>query len=416
MILPELITVAKQLNEEKAALDRRIKERQEQHLYQSVGVVTQRNFKAHQGFDLTSWDTENESDSVPEFHRVLRSSTIAELYKLIEGSLKIPAEQIRLWAMVNRQNKTTRPDQPILEPEMSVESAFAKYGGRDKAFRLWVEEASEFEDGKPVWPEIQPPNTNNSNATILVFLKYFDADAQKLTGVGHIYIKKQQKVADMVPMIMQIMGWTNGAPHTSNGVTNGVTAQPTVALYEEIKHSMIEPMKPKATLQQAELQDGDIVCFQKVLPEKQAAGIAQTGGYTDAKEFYDHLQNRKTILFSPKFPTDNEDDEFKLELSKKMSYEQFSAKVGEHLKVDPTHIRFFTVASSTGKPKPAAVRRLPNQNLAGIMNPPFGSYGTTTQRDDALYYEVLDMSLSEFDTKKLMKLTWVTEGVSKEVS
>lgn len=32
---------------------------------------------------------------------------------------------------------------------------------------------------------------------------------------------------------------------------------------------MIEPMKSKATLQQAEIQDGDIVCFQKVLPEKE---------------------------------------------------------------------------------------------------------------------------------------------------
>ena len=32
---------------------------------------------------------------------------------------------------------------------------------------------------------------------------------------------------------------------------------------------MIEPMKPKVTLQQAEIQDGDIVCFQRVLSEKE---------------------------------------------------------------------------------------------------------------------------------------------------
>ena len=30
---------------------------------------------------------------------------------------------------------------------------------------------------------------------------------------------------------------------------------------------MIEPMKGKMTLQQAEIQDGDIVCFQKVLTD-----------------------------------------------------------------------------------------------------------------------------------------------------
>ncbi len=32
---------------------------------------------------------------------------------------------------------------------------------------------------------------------------------------------------------------------------------------------MIEPMNIKATFQQAELQDGDIVCFQKILPDEQ---------------------------------------------------------------------------------------------------------------------------------------------------
>lgn len=32
---------------------------------------------------------------------------------------------------------------------------------------------------------------------------------------------------------------------------------------------MIEPMKPKQTFQQAEIQDGDIICFQKVYNEKE---------------------------------------------------------------------------------------------------------------------------------------------------
>lgn len=32
---------------------------------------------------------------------------------------------------------------------------------------------------------------------------------------------------------------------------------------------MIEPMKPKQTLNQAEIQDGDVICFQKVYPEKE---------------------------------------------------------------------------------------------------------------------------------------------------
>lgn len=34
---------------------------------------------------------------------------------------------------------------------------------------------------------------------------------------------------------------------------------------------------------------------------------------------------------------------------------------------------------------------------------------------DALYYEVLDTSLSEYETKKTLKVTWLIDGINKEV-
>ncbi len=111
---------------------------------------------------------------------------------------------------------------------------------------------------------------------------------------------------------------------------------------------------------------------------------------------------------------DAEEEIFEVTLSKKMSYDQFSAKVGEHLKVDPTHIRFSTVNATTGKPK-AIVKRNNNQLLSQILNPPYSAYGNNNQMPNALYYEVLDLSLSELETKKHLKITWVSEGVTKEV-
>ena len=388
-----------------------MKERDEQHLYLTLGVVTEANFKAHQGFDLTSWDADNNTASKPQLHRVLKTSTIAELAKIVAESQQVPPENLRLWVMVNRQNKTVRPEQPLEDQDMTVEAAYVKHGSRDKCFRLWAEQASTFEDSKPVWSEMLL--ANKSDPPILVFVKYFDAEAQSLMGVGHVYIKKQSKVADLSPMILQLMGWSHGSAGLANGLTNGTPSLPTISLYEEIKNSMIEPMKPKSTLQHAEIQDGDIVCFQKQLSEKQTSTIAQTGGYTDAREFYDYLLNRKQVTFSPRFPTENDKETFKLDLSRKMSYEQFSAKVGEHLKVDPTHVRFSTVNLTTGKAK-AIVRRNASQNLNQILSPSFGTYGNSNQRDDTLYYEILDMSLSELDTKKPLKVTFVTEGLSKE--
>lgn len=400
------------MNEEKAVAERRRKEKEEQHLYLSVGVVTEQNYKAYQGFDLTVWDEQAEPAATPKSHRVLKSSTLADFTKTLADAMQLPPEQLRLWVMVNRQNKTIRPDQPIAEVEMSVDEAYTKYGSRDKNFRLWVEQASQFEDGKPVWADTQTPN--GSNQLILVFLKYFDVESQSLNGAGHIYIKKQAKVAEIVPLIQQLMEWVPPASSLTNGLTNGTVSPPTLALYEEIKHSMIEPMKPKSTLAQSEIQDGDIVCFQKVLSDKDSAAISQAGGYTDAREFYDYLLNRKTVHFSPRFGSDDDKGIFKMDLSRKMSYEQFSAKVGEYLKVDPTHLRFSTVNSTTGKVK-QAIKRNANQTLYQILSPQFGTYSNANQRDDALYYELLDMTLSEWETKKTLKVTLVTEGVSKEV-
>ena len=376
-------------------------------------MVTEESFKTYQGFDLTAWDSEAGLESAPRIYRVLRSSTLAEFIDTLAETEQVPPENLRLWVMVNRQNKTTRPDQPIPELDMTVDEAYTKYGSRDKTFRLWVEKASQYEDGKPIWPDTSVQNGNNQ--PLLIFLKYFDAESQSLKGVGHVYMKKHSKVAEIAPMIQQLMGWSNGSSVLTNGHTNGNTSPPQYALYEEIKHSMIEPMKPKSTLAQSEIQDGDIVCFQKTLTEKEALAISQAGGYTDAREYYDYLLNRKTVTFTQKGHSENNDStEIKMDLSRKMSYEQFSAKVGEYLKVDPTHLRFWTVNATTGKAR-AAIKRNANQNLYQILTPSFGSYANSNQRDDHLYYEILDMSLSEFDTKKNLRVTWVTEGVSKEV-
>ncbi|MCJ1395349.1 hypothetical protein MMC18_008233 [Xylographa bjoerkii] len=389
--------IAGQLNDERALNEKKRKEREEQHLYLSCAVITDEHFKAYQGLDLAIWDSDPNSTSSPDFYRILRASTIREFCQKIAEDKHIPAEQVRLWVMVNRQNKTVRPDQPLIDPDMTVEEAFTKYGSRDKWFRLWAEVAEHVEDGRAIWPDLQPQVSNN--VPILVFLKYFDPEAQTLRGVGHIYVKKHAKVADMVPMICQLMGWSPGPV-------------PNIALYEEIKHSMIEPMKGKMTLHQAEIQDGDIVCFQKVFTDAEVSIIQQSGNYANTREFYDYLLNRIVVRFSPRPSQNSEGEIFDVPLSKKMSYDQFSAKVGEYLKVDPTHIRFSTTNATTMKPK-SIVRRNPNQNLYQILHPQFSSY-SSHQRSDMLFYEVMDMSLTELETKKTMRLTWVSEGLSKE--
>lgn len=194
------------------SIEKKRKDREEQHLYLSVGLITDGHFKEYQGLDLASWDSDPKSKSTPDVYRVQRASTVREFLQTISEDKHLPAELLRLWVMVNRQNKTVRPDQSLIDPDMTMDEAYSKYGTRDKWFRLWAEVAENSEDGRPIWPDMQAQVGNN--VPILVFLKYFDPQAQTLRGVGHIYIKRHAKVADMVPMIQELMGWSPGSAAT----------------------------------------------------------------------------------------------------------------------------------------------------------------------------------------------------------
>jgi ubiquitin carboxyl-terminal hydrolase 7 len=88
----------------------------------------------------------------------------------------------------------------------------------------------------------------------MVFLKHFDTSKQTLHGIGKCYAQRNAKISDLVPTINERMRWTPGTP---------------LKLYEEIKPGMIEHMKPKLTFSQSEIQDGDVICFQVELSEKE---------------------------------------------------------------------------------------------------------------------------------------------------
>lgn len=382
--------IESKITEEQVELARRKKEREEAHLYLHVGVISEKTFRQHHSFDLTNYESDNTDPSAASVHRVLRAEKISDFAAKIGQDLGVDGDQVRFWSMVGRQNKTNRPDQPIRENDITMEEAMSKYASRGKPFYLWAEVSPKSEDGKAQFPDASPAN---GNSPILVFLKYFDVTNQELTGAGHVYVKKNDKVSEIAPQICNLMHWDPSTP---------------IFLFEEIKFSMIEAMKPKQTFQQSEIQDGDIICFQQNITD-----LDPSITYTDARQYYDFLLNRTSVQFHPRPGHDGE--VFTLTLSKKMTYDQFTTKVAEHVKVEPTHIRFATVNSSTGKPK-SWVKRSLNQTLNQTLHSQYSTYGGyVTHRNDALYYEVLETSLADYETKKIMKVSWLTEGINKEV-
>ena len=127
------------------------------------------------------------------------------------------------------------------------------------------------------------------------------------------------------------------------------------------------------------------------------------------------------MLQAVKLPEDEAN--FNVWLSKKDTYDGFAAKVALSLSqlsgttVDPTHLRFTTMNASNWKVR-AIVKRVPNATISSILNagPGYGNYGYTSQAADALYYEVLEMSLAELEQRKNVRISYLTDGIQKEVS
>ena len=166
---------------------------------------------------MTTFDPNAEQEpSAPRIYRILRTATMAEVVAIIAEDIGQDPRRVRLWVMVNRQNKTIRPDQPVMDLRPSVDETYSRAAAnRDQALRVWVEVAEEVNaDGEAIWPTYQG-QTNGvivKNDLILLFMKWFDVQSQKLSGAGHVYISKEKKIEDLVPIIIKRMGWGEKLP------------------------------------------------------------------------------------------------------------------------------------------------------------------------------------------------------------
>jgi ubiquitin carboxyl-terminal hydrolase 7 len=416
------------ISEERAAAERRRKEKEEAHLYMNVLVASEANFKAYRGTDLIPWTLEDIHDpATPSHHRLLRSTTVADFTTYIAQQLGVDRDLTRPWIMVNRQNGTVRPDHPLMWTDMTLQEASDKFSTRTAHFRVFMEETNRDADGQPVWlnEEAVPAaptavgSAPQSHKPIIVFLKHFDVDQQSLQGVGHIYMNQMDKVQDLATPILEMMGWEAG--------------QISIELFEEIKQNYVEPMKPKQTLLASEIQDGDIICFQRHLSDEEKEAFRQTSSSVclTAPQYYDYLLNRIFVNFTPKtVPVANlqlqneNDDKFTLALSKKDTYDAMVQKIADHLTsvnatpVDPSHIRLTTVNPQTGKPRTVVKRQQAATVNTILLGTTYGNYSynanASSGAPDHLFYEVLDMSLADLEQRKNIRIIWLSEGITKE--
>ncbi|KAF9301521.1 hypothetical protein BGZ74_006608 [Mortierella antarctica] len=382
----------RRLDDEKAAMESKRKEREESTQFFNVNLISDIDFKAHSGFDLYNPMTH------PGKHiKVRKQETFGAFRGAVANSYGYPEDRLSVWTLVKRQNDTVRTDSPIPDTELntSMEVIKEKFGTRSQAdMRLYIEvsdKTAKTPNGKSSWFQ-----NDSQSGTIMIFIKYYDPFTSTLEGVGKLHVQKQSKVGEIVPQLLEKKGLPSGTA---------------VKLFEEIKPMMIEPMKMKSTFHHCEIQGGDIVVFQKDPTPKEVAELQQQGLRPSAPQHYEYIFNRVVVEFKPKNEEDTTLQTYTLELSRKNSYDQVASKLAEKLETDPLHIQFTAAPTPGGQPR-MPIRRSTNLLLQDMISPGYSYQGQSTP--NLIYYEKLDMSIVELENKRLMKVTWLGPTLKDE--
>ena len=139
---------------------------------------------------------------MPTF-RVLKNEPFVSFKARLANHFELPEQLVRLWVLVNRQNKTVRPDAivPENDPSLTLEVVRDRMASRQNDLRFFMEV---LDPNSLAMAHLDPATRNDA---IMIFLKYFDTSRQSLLGVSRMYVQRHMKVSDLVPTINELMRW-----------------------------------------------------------------------------------------------------------------------------------------------------------------------------------------------------------------
>lgn len=182
---------------------RKTEEEAKQRLYVELSLISDETFQHHHGLDLSTTISSPTDLASPKVYNILGAATLAEFTLKIASEKKIKSSRIRFWLMANRQNKTVRPEYPLEDHTQTFNQIVTKQRSNVRKIRLWIEE---MELADSMWPLRE-----GGSSEILLFLKHYDGPEEQMTGVGHVYVRKNDQAENLSTRIIQLMNWPSSA-------------------------------------------------------------------------------------------------------------------------------------------------------------------------------------------------------------
>eukprot|EP00268_Persea_americana_P045286 TRINITY_DN460_c0_g1_i6.p1 TRINITY_DN460_c0_g1~~TRINITY_DN460_c0_g1_i6.p1 ORF type:complete len:1115 (-),score=206.57 TRINITY_DN460_c0_g1_i6:816-4160(-) len=360
------------LKKEQEEKEHKKKEKAEAHLYTIIKVARNEDLAEQVGkdiyFDLV------DHDKVRSF-RIQKQMPFNLFKEEVAKEFGIPVQFHRYWLWAKRQNHTYRPNRPLTHQE-ETQSVGQLREVSNKFHNAELKLFLEVELG-PDLRQLLPPDKTKDD--IMLFFKLYDPAKEQLRYMGRLFVKGGGKPAEILTKLNEMAGFSSNED---------------IELFEEIKFEptvMCEPIDKKLTFRASQLEDGDIICFQRPTTVDRCR-------YPDIPSFLEYVHNRQIVHFrsleKPK------EDDFCLELSKLFTYDDVVERVAQQLDLDdPSKIRLTSHNCYSQQPKPQPIKYRGVDHLSDMLV----HYNQTS---DILYYEVLDIPLPELQGLKTLKVAF----------
>ncbi|CAJ2634122.1 unnamed protein product [Trifolium pratense] len=277
--------------------NQKIKEKAEAHLYTVIKVVRDEDLAEQIGKDIF-FDLVNH-DKVRSF-RVKKQTSFNVFKEEVAKEFGIPARFQRFWLWAKRQNHTFRPCRPLTQIEEAGPVGQLKpvKNDEEEELRLFLE----VERGLDLHPIAL---LEKSEDDILLFFKLYDPEKEELRYVGRLLVNPTGEPSEILTRLNELAGYDPVEE---------------IKIYEEIKFIpkvMCEPVDENLTFNGNQLENGDILCFQKAsaidtekhirYPDVPSYLEYVHNCYPDAASYLEYVHNHR-VFFGPS-DMESEDEE-----------------------------------------------------------------------------------------------------------
>ncbi|WJX64618.1 ubiquitinyl hydrolase 1 [Trifolium repens] len=273
----------------------------ETHLY-TIKVARDEDLAEQIGKDIYFDLVDNKK--VRSFH-VQKDMPFNVFKEYVAKEFGIPARFQRFWLWAKRQNDTFRPSRPLtnIEEAQSLAELVMKTYKVEYHFFLQVDRG---QDLCPIAPLIMRKDH------VLLFFKLYDPEKEELRYVGRLFVNCTGEPSEILTKLNKLAGYDSDEE---------------IELYEEIKFEpdvMCEPVDNKLTFHENQLENGDIICFQKV----SAMDNVKLIRYPDVPSYLKYVRSRK-VPFSSSYKESKDEESSEEQIKNIIDSKEIEAMIDE---------------------------------------------------------------------------------------